>query len=156
MKNNLLLITLAIIAIAIISFTLRSSDRHFPPSCYGKLTQFYQGKRIAVTITMKLSTQDKTGKLNVVGDYQDENNLKSYISRQVQFNYEEKNKKLIATSESVATKSDDTMDNTWLSIFFADFLMRENRGIILDGYMTPDGSSVFLSDGTPVLYCNKA
>ncbi|MCE9905628.1 hypothetical protein [Hafnia paralvei] len=156
MKNNLLLITLAIIAIAIISFTLRSSDRHFPPSCYGKLTQFYQGKRIAVTITMKLSTQDKTGKLNVVGDYQDENNLKSYISRQVQFNYEEKNKKLIATSESVATKSDDTMDNTWLSIFFADFLMRENRGIILDGYMTPDGSSVFLSDGIPVLYCNKA
>ena len=156
MKNNLLLITLAIIAIAIISFTLRSSDRHFPPSCYGKLTQFYQGKRIAVTITMKLSTQDKTGKLNVVGDYQDENNLKSYISRQVQFNYEEKNKKLIATSESVATKSDDTMDNTWLSIFFADFLMRENRGIILDGYMTPDGSSVFLSDGIPVFYCNKA
>lgn len=154
MKNNLLLITLAIIAI--IYFVLMSSTKHFPPSCYGKLTQFYQGKRIAVTITMKLSTQDKTGKLNVVGDYQDENNLKLYISRQVQFNYEERNKKLIATSESVATKSDDTMDNTWLSVFFADFLMRENRGIILDGYMTLDGSSVFLSDGIPVLYCNKA
>lgn len=133
-----------------------SSTKHFPPSCYGKLTQFYQGKRIAVTITMKLSTQDKTGKLNVVGDYQDENNLKLYISRQVQFNYEERNKKLIATSESVAIKSEDTMDNTWLSVFFADFLMRENRGIILDGYMTLDGSSVFLSDGIPVLYCNKA
>lgn len=154
MKNNLLLITLAIIAI--IYFVLMSSTKHFPPSCYGKLTQFYQGKRIAVTITMKLSTQDKTGKLNVVGDYQDENNLKLYISRQVQFNYEERNKKLIATSESVAIKSEDTMDNTWLSVFFADFLMRENRGIILDGYMTLDGSSVFLSDGIPVLYCNKA
>lgn len=154
MKNNLLSITLAIIAI--IYFVLMSSTKHFPPSCYGKLTQFYQGKRIAVTITMKLSTQDKTGKLNVVGDYQDENNLKLYISRQVQFNYEERNKKLIATSESVAIKSEDTMDNTWLSVFFADFLMRENRGIILDGYMTLDGSSVFLSDGIPVLYCNKA
>lgn len=155
MKNNLLLITLAIIAIVTISFTLRSRDKHFPPSCSGKLTQFNQGKRITVTITMKSSTQDKTGKLNVVGDYQDENNLKSYISRQIQFNYEGRNKKLIATSESVAIKSDDTMDNAWLSIFFADFLMRENRGIILDRYMTPDGSSVFLSDGIPVLYCNK-
>ncbi|TBL89934.1 hypothetical protein EYY95_06090 [Hafnia alvei] len=155
MKKKHIFIYLIIFIFSGIILRLSVSKNNVPSDCYGRLTQNYGKKKLAVLITLEFLQKNKTGKLNVSGNYQDENGLNLYISRQVSFNYEEINDKLIATSESVSIKPNDTMDNTWLGLFFADFLMRENRGIVLDNYQTINGDIVYLSDGIPALYCNK-
>ncbi|MEX1842739.1 hypothetical protein KMW40_20200 [Enterobacter cloacae] len=128
-------------------------SRHKINPCYGTSSQINGNEKLILSSVIKFSGEH--GYLKLTGDYFIDGLAKAHVAREVSFRFTIENNEFKAVSESVVTRSDDTMDKKLLPGYFADFFLRKDRGLNLKLKHTETNGLVFFIDDSPVLYCNK-